>query len=138
MKEVAKKSEVAVIAVGGKQHLVNVGQKISVNRLTAKEGETVIETDLLKKTPVTLKVIAHNLGDKIRGLKFRRKVRYTRHYGHRQHLTELEVIGIGEKKPVVEAKESLLSDKPIKKPTAKKPTNKKTPVKKAKEVKNGQ
>jgi len=142
MKDLNEKSEVAIIAVGGKQHLVRVGEKISVNRLEIKEGDTLQEIDLLKKLPVTLKAIAHNLGDKINGIKFHRKVRYTRHYGHRQHLTELEVIAIGDKKPVVEAVVSKAapsdelkksSEKVIKKAETKKPAVKKAATK----VKNG-
>jgi large subunit ribosomal protein L21 len=142
MKDSNEKSEVAIIAVGGKQHLVRVGEKISVNRLEIKEGDTLQEIDLLKKLPVTLKAIAHNLGDKINGIKFRRKVRYTRHYGHRQHLTQLEVIAIGDKKPVVETAVSKAapsdelkkpSTKAVKKTETKKPAVKKAVTK----VKNG-
>ena len=129
-------SEVAIIAVGGKQHLVRVGAKISVNRLANNEGDTLKETDLLSKLPVTLKVLSHELGKKINGLKFHRKVRYTRRYGHRQQLTSLEVTAIGEQKPKtkeVEIKAAVtVENKTVKKPAVKKPAVKKPVATKAK------
>ena len=131
-------SEVAIIAVGGKQHLVRVGAKISVNRLEVNEGDTLKETDLLKKLPVTLKVISHELGKKINGLKFHRKVRYTRRYGHRQHLTSLEVTSIGGVAPKTQAAEvaaSVVTEKKVAKKTAvKKLVTKKVASKTKKDV----
>lgn len=155
MTNLETKTEKAIIAVGGKQHLVAVGTKFAVNRLKNAEGETITEQDLLSPKKVNVKVLEHILGKKIHGLKFHRKVRYTRHYGHRQHLTMLEVVSIGEgnavsapKKaevPVKEVKTELKSapvkaekttskvEKPKKTVATKTKTVKKAPVKKAKQ-----
>lgn len=91
-------SPVAVIALGGTQFVVRQGSKIKVNRLENKPNEQLKITSLISDEPVELKVIEHGKGKKIRGLKFKNKVRYIRHYGHRQLLTTLEVISIGAKK----------------------------------------
>jgi large subunit ribosomal protein L21 len=131
-----EKSTIAVIAVGGKQHLVRLGNTIRVNRLGSEAGQTLEEKDLLTDTPVTLEVINHQLGSKINGLKFHRKVRYTRRYGHRQQLTELKVLAIGNAKPAqistpknytstketasVAPKAKKITSKPAKKSTTKK------------------
>ena len=88
-------SEMAVVSLGGKQHLVGVGDRITVNRLQSKPGESLQVTDLLHQEPVKLKVLAEALGEKISGLKFKSKVRYLRRYGHRQRQTVVEVIAIG-------------------------------------------
>ena len=93
---------VMVIDYGGKQHLAEPGSRIVVNQSDSKEGDTVVANDLLTGKDVSLKVVKSFLGDKIKGLKFKSKSRYTRRYGHRQHLMVLEVIGS------IEAKKSKL------------------------------
>ncbi len=124
----------AVIELGGKQHLVLAGNKIEVNRLENKVGETITLKSLLDQTPVTLKVTEELRGEKIHGLKFKNKVRYIRHYGHRQNLSALEVISIGESAKKVESKAAekpVVTKKEAKTPTAKKPAVKKAAPKKA-------
>ncbi|HSX42131.1 MAG TPA: bL21 family ribosomal protein [Candidatus Saccharimonadales bacterium] len=111
----------AVVELGGKQHLVLAGSKIQVNRLETKAGETITVKSLLDQTPVTLKVTEELRGEKIHGLKFKNKVRYIRHYGHRQNLSALEVISIGGK----------VAEKPVEKAEAKAPAAKKAAPKKA-------
>lgn len=91
-------NDIAIIRFGSSQHLVKPGQIVVVDRLKHKEGEEVSLVSLLDKTPVKLKVVSHTLGTKIHGLKFRRKVRYMRRYGHRQQHTLVEVLSIGESK----------------------------------------
>lgn len=123
----------AVIELGGKQHLVLAGSKIQVNRLETKAGETITLKSLLDQTPVTLKVTEELRGEKIHGLKFKNKVRYIRHYGHRQNLSAVEVLAIGEPAKKVETK---AAEKPVeakketKAPIAKKPAIKKAAPKK--------
>lgn len=92
----------AVINAGGKQHVARVGSKIIVNQVKEKEGETIRSVNVLDSSPVSLKVIRHFLGEKVRGLKFKNKVRYLKRYGHRQQLSTLEVISIGESTPLKE------------------------------------
>ncbi len=95
-----------VIEVGGKQHLAGVGSKLVISGVTAKEGETITAKDLLTNKEVSLKVLKDFLGEKIHGLKFKNKVRYTRRYGHRQQMALVEVAGSAAKavKPAVKAK----------------------------------
>ena len=88
-----------IIEFGGKQHLAVPGSRIIVNQGSAQEGDSVIAQDLLTNQNVTLKVVKIFLGDKIRGIKFKSKSRYTRRYGHRQRLMILEVGGSKESKP---------------------------------------
>jgi len=90
--------KVAIVTVAGSQHLVSPGQKITVNRLKEAPEQTLSVASLLDQTPVILKVISHTLGKKINGLKFKNKIRYIKHYGHRQHQTVLEVLSVGSSK----------------------------------------
>ncbi|HUD20510.1 MAG TPA: bL21 family ribosomal protein [Candidatus Saccharimonadales bacterium] len=117
----------AVVAVGGKDHLVAEGSKLTVNKLDLEVDKTLVLDSALDKLPVTLKVVAHKLGEKIHGFKFKNKVRYTRHYGHRQKLTVLEVLAIGNPKSVTVKAEvkSEKKDAVTKKPAAKKAVAKK-------------
>jgi large subunit ribosomal protein L21 len=43
---------------------------------------------------VTCKVISHQRGDKIRVLKFKRKNRYERNFGHRSYQTTLSITSL--------------------------------------------
>ena len=113
---------VAIIELGGKQHLVSQGAALQVNRLTNQEGDIIIVKDVLTGTTVQLKVVKHFLGKKISGLKFKNKVRYIRHYGHRQHLTGLEVTSFGEVAKTKETIKAVAAPKATEKKAAKKPT----------------
>lgn len=100
------KSTFAIIQLQGKQYKVAEGDTITVDRLDEKTGDSLTVTDVLmtsvdgkdtvgtplvKGASVTLKVVEHAKGDKIRVLKYKSKSRYRKTYGHRQHQTELEV-----------------------------------------------
>lgn len=87
--------KLAVVSAGGKQHVVRAGKKIVVNQVAEKEGTTLSLSDQLSDQQVQLKVLRHFLGEKISGLKFKNKVRYLKRYGHRQKLSELEVVSLG-------------------------------------------
>ncbi len=99
----------AVIQLTGKQYKVSEGEKLTVGRLTAKEGETITVTDVLLTskgentvvgTPlvagasVTLKVMLHDRAPKIRVAKFKAKSRYRKVQGHKQPQTQVEVVAI--------------------------------------------
>lgn len=90
MSEQASKTAM-VIEVGGKQHLAGAGSQLVISGVTAKAGETVTAKDLLTQKAVSLKVLKNFRGEKIHGLKFKNKVRYTRRYGHRQPLALVAV-----------------------------------------------
>jgi large subunit ribosomal protein L21 len=138
METTTSNKQAAIVLVAGAQHLVYQGQKIVVNRLVDEVGATLTIPSMLDKTPVTLKVISHGLGTKINGLKFKNKVRYIRHYGHRQHQTTLEVTAVGVTAPSAPAKAEKAKAIPAAKTTtAKKPAVRKATPKARKEVKNG-
>jgi len=99
----------AVIATGGKQYRVKVGDRIDVERLGAEagsdvtldqvllvggNGETKIGTPVVDGASVTARVDEHARGEKIIVFKFKAKKRYRRRTGHRQALTRLTITGI--------------------------------------------
>jgi large subunit ribosomal protein L21 len=105
----------AIISVGGKQHRVREGEWLLVERLSLDEGKTFEprvlmlggdgEPDLSPKDgAVTVRVVGHVLGEKIRIGKYRRRTGYRRHTGHRSKLTKIQVESIGAKKRVAPKK----------------------------------
>ena len=100
----------AIITVGGKQHRVREGERLMVDRLKVDEGKTFNprvllvggdgKTDLSPTTTVTVRVVGHVLGEKVRIGKYRKRTGYRRHNGHRSRLTQIEIeaIGAGAKK----------------------------------------
>jgi large subunit ribosomal protein L21 len=99
----------AIISVGGKQHRVREGEWLLVERLGLDEGKTFEprvlmlggdgEPDLSPKDgAVTVRVVGHVLGDKIRIGKYRRRTGYRKHTGHRSKLTKIQIESIGAKK----------------------------------------
>jgi len=92
----------AVIKTGGKQYLVKLGQKLSVEKLKAAEGETVEFEALLIWAnnrlqwggKVEVKVL-HQIKDrKVMVFKYKPKVRYRRTKGHRQLVSVIEITKI--------------------------------------------
>jgi large subunit ribosomal protein L21 len=94
----------AIIELGGKQHRVEKGDSVVVDRLNEKEGaklamrallyrsdETVFEGAEPDKVKVEAVVAEHLKGDKVRVFKYRPKKRYRRSAGHRSLLTRLEI-----------------------------------------------
>jgi large subunit ribosomal protein L21 len=128
----------AIISVGGKQHRVREGEKLLVERLAVDEGKTFTppvlmlggdgEPDLSPKDgAVTVRVVGHVLGDKIRIGKYRRRTGYRRHAGHRSKLTQIEIESIGAKKRATKKDDAADEPKakattPARKPAAKKKT----------------
>ena len=97
----------AIVKSGGKQYRVEQGQRLLVERLPVQEGndvalepvlyrseEIVLDKAGLDEVTVTAKVLAHVRGEKLRVFKFKPKRGYKRRTGHRQDLTQIEVIGI--------------------------------------------
>jgi large subunit ribosomal protein L21 len=95
----------AVIKTSGRQWTVKEGDVITVNRMTAKAGESVtfdqvvlvcgakvvVGAPLGKGATVAAKVKEHLAGDKVTILKYKRRKNYKRTRGHRQALTTLEI-----------------------------------------------
>jgi large subunit ribosomal protein L21 len=98
-------SSYAIITLGGKQYRVQEGERLLVDRLRADEGATVEprvllvggdgKPDLAPSTTVTARVVGHELGEKIRIGKYRRRTGYKKHTGHRSRLTRIEIESIG-------------------------------------------
>jgi large subunit ribosomal protein L21 len=98
-------SSYAIISLGGKQYRVHEGERLLVDRLRADEGTTVEPRvllvggdgtpDLAPSVTVTARVVGHELGEKIRIGKYRRRTGYKKHNGHRSKLTRIEIESIG-------------------------------------------
>jgi large subunit ribosomal protein L21 len=97
----------AIVKTGGKQYRVERGQKLLVERLAVAEGDDVALEPILYRSDeavfdkagladvkVTAKVVAHVRGEKLRVFKFKPKRGYKRRTGHRQDLTQIEVVEI--------------------------------------------
>src|SRR3990167_6999595 len=100
---------IAVIKTGGKQYLVQPGDKIKVEKLDEEEGKEItlsevlllgddskseIGVPLVKGAKVTAKVLTQGKGKKLIIFKYKPKKRYKRKVGHRQTFTEIEILEI--------------------------------------------
>ena len=96
----------AVIATGGKQHRVNVGDEIRVEKIEAKAGAKVTFDEVLavqtkdglqigrpvvKGAKVVGRVVAQIKAKKIIVFKKKRRKQYRRTRGHRQQLSSVVV-----------------------------------------------
>jgi large subunit ribosomal protein L21 len=101
----------AVIKIGGKQYRVEQGQKLLVDRQPHAAGEAftpevlmtggdevVTDRDKLAGT-VSVQVVEHLRGKKIRVFAFKPKRGYKRTRGHRSELTRISVESIGGARP---------------------------------------
>jgi large subunit ribosomal protein L21 len=97
----------AIISLGGKQYRVQEGERLLVDRLKMDEGKTLEPRvllvggngapDLAPSATVTARVVGHELGEKIRIGKYKRRTGYKKHIGHRSRLTRIEIETIGGK-----------------------------------------
>ena len=95
----------AIIHVGGKQYRVREGERLLVDKLATDEGATFTprvllvggdgNTDLSPTTTVTARVVSHQLGEKIRIGKYKKRTGYRKHNGYRSRLTQIEIESIG-------------------------------------------
>jgi large subunit ribosomal protein L21 len=99
----------AVIKTGGKQYRVAAGEKIKVEQIAAEVGQEIVidqvlavgngseikvGTPLVSGATVTVTVLSHGRGDKVRIFKMRRRKHYQKRQGHRQNFTELQIASI--------------------------------------------
>lgn len=101
----------AVIETGGKQYLVQEGQALKIEKLDVEPGTDMVfdkvlllakddGTDVQIGTPyldgvaISAHVESQTRDKKIRVVKFKRKVRYKRVQGHRQHKTKVTLKAI--------------------------------------------
>jgi large subunit ribosomal protein L21 len=94
----------AVIKAGGKQHKVQAGDVIEVEKVIGVD-ETITFTPLLvvddkgkahagqaaSKAKVTAKPVGEKKGDKVHVVKYRPKTGYSKKTGHRQQYTLIEI-----------------------------------------------
>lgn len=87
---------IGVIATGGKQYIVAVGQKIKIEKIAAKAGDVVDFKNILDATNLIKgKVLAQGMGKKVSMIKYKNKSRYIKRIGHRQPHTAIEIIAVG-------------------------------------------
>jgi len=96
----------AIISLGGKQYRVSEGQRLLVDRLPTEDGKTFTPDVLLvggdgapslspQDVTVTVKVLGHERGPKIRIGKYKKRTGYKRHTGFRSALTQIQIESIG-------------------------------------------
>ena len=167
----------AVVRTGGKQYRVAAGDKIAVEKLAGDAGDTITLGDVLLagegdslaeagKVTVSAEIIAQAQSEKVVVFKKRRRHNYRRKAGHRQQMTLLRIVSVGDSKaekkaapkkeaapkveesPAVEAAAAPVEAKETKAPKAKaapkkteaaaeKPAAKKAPAKKPAAKKTG-
>ncbi|MDO5754732.1 MAG: 50S ribosomal protein L21 [Tissierellia bacterium] len=96
----------AIIKTGGKQYNVEEGTVLKVEKLEAKEGDTVEFSEVLfiqdgdntlvgkpfiDGAKVTAEVVSQGRGKKIIAFKYKAKKGYRRKKGHRQPFTEIKI-----------------------------------------------
>ncbi len=99
----------AVIAAGGKQHRVQEGEVLRLEKIEAETGKTVdfdqvlmvgagedvkIGAPLVKGASVTAEVLSHGRAEKVTIIKFRRRKHSMKRQGHRQWYTEVKITSI--------------------------------------------
>ena len=107
----------AIVRTGGKQYRVAAGDKIAVEKIDGEAGDTVSLGDVLlagdggevkdaKGLTVSAEIIAQTRGEKVIVFKKRRRHNYRRRNGHRQSLTLLRILAVGEAKKAAPKKEA--------------------------------
>ncbi|OYW44183.1 MAG: 50S ribosomal protein L21 [Sphingomonadales bacterium 12-68-11] len=97
----------AVVRTGGKQYRVAEGDKIAVEKLAGDAGDTITLGEVLlagegdtvadaAKVMVSAEIIAQAKSEKVVVFKKRRRHNYRRKAGHRQQMTLLRIVSVGE------------------------------------------
>jgi large subunit ribosomal protein L21 len=96
----------AVVSTGGKQYRVEPGTTLAIEKLAVEPGarvtfervllvgdgdETTVGTPTVDGATVSGTVLGEERGPKLVIYKFKQKVKYRRHTGHRQHLTRVRI-----------------------------------------------
>lgn len=99
----------AVVRTGGKQYRVAAGDKIAVEKLAGEAGDTIQLGDVLlagdgddikdaAKVAVSAEIIAQAKSEKTIVFKKKRRHNYRRKAGHRQQMTLLRIMQVGDSK----------------------------------------
>ena len=99
----------AVILTGGKQHKIEQGEKIKVEKLEGNAGDSItfdkvlfvgtgaepkIGTPYVDGATVEAKIIRQDRASKVMVYKKKRRKGFEKRYGHRQPYTEVEITKI--------------------------------------------
>jgi large subunit ribosomal protein L21 len=99
----------AIIATGGKQYRIKVGQRCKFEKLAGEPGDTIelgnvlmvangdnvqVGAPYLDKGKVIAKILGQGRGKKVTIIKMRRRKTYRRKQGHRQSFTEVEIVSL--------------------------------------------
>ena len=102
-------AKLAVIKTGGKQYLVKEGEKLKIEKISAKEGDNFdfdnvllvaddknikIGAPLVGGAKVGAKVLKQDRSRKVIVFHYHNKTRYKKKAGHRQPFTEVEISDI--------------------------------------------
>jgi large subunit ribosomal protein L21 len=103
-KEKTENTKFAIIEISGSQIKVVEGKKYEVDHMEGEKGDKVeidkvllledgnkthIGKPYVEKAKVTATIDSQKKGEKIKGLIFKAKARYRKHYGHRSLITRL-------------------------------------------------
>jgi large subunit ribosomal protein L21 len=132
----------AVVRTGGKQYRVAAGDKIAVEKLAGEAGDTITLGDVLlagsdgevadaAKVVVSAEIIAQAKSEKVIVFKKRRRHNYRRRNGHRQQLTLLRILAVGDEKKAAPKKAEAKPAETAPATEAKAAPAKKVPAKKA-------
>ena len=106
MADTKKNEKFAVIQISGTQLKVAEGKEYEVEKIAGEKGDKVEITEVLlvndgketkvgepfvKDAKVELEITSQKKGEKIKGLKYKAKSRYRKHYGHRAEITKVLV-----------------------------------------------
>ncbi len=99
----------AVIKTGGKQYLVRKGDRIKIEKIDGKIGDEVnfsevlflgdeksvkVGTPHVSGAKIEAKILKQGKAKKVTGVKHKPKKRYKVKFGHRQEMTEVEIVKI--------------------------------------------
>lgn len=138
----------AIVEIAGLQYKVEQNQKLFVNRLKGEKGDKVsfekvlltidgaitVGAPAVEGVSVQAEILDHVQADKVIVFKKKRRKGYKVKNGHRQQLTQIQIVSIGgadapkaKKAPKKETTEEVVAEeKPAKKPAAKKTAKKDT------------
>lgn len=136
----------AIVEIAGLQYKIEQNQKLFVNRLKGDKGDKVsfdkvlltvdgtvtVGAPAVSGVAVEAEILDHIQADKVIIFKKKRRKGYAKKNGHRQLLTQIQIVSIGGAAPKAKkaakaetAVEETAAEKPAKKPAAKKPAAKK-------------
>ncbi len=99
----------AIVEIGGKQYRVEKDAVINVDVVTGPEnkeitfesvvlfsdgGDVRLGQPYLDNVKVKASVLGETKGDKVRGVKFKKRKNYTRTMGHRQRYLKIQILDV--------------------------------------------